>query len=119
MRSYRRFVAYMGDAVLEVLRVMEDEGWHHEGVDSEPAKAYTLTMAMLHELAERAKHYVHEKGGTGEERLQAIKRAAAEDGLDRLNYFGATGRLWPSDSQLEFDDYLRGQAGLNGSEDTD
>ncbi len=116
MRSYRRFMQFMGDSVLEVLRVMENEAWHHEEIHDEKFQAYARQCGILAEIVERAKHYVHEKGGTGEERLSALKRAAAEDGLDRLFAERGSRDLWAGGVQLELDDHFGDQAGGNGSE---
>ena len=119
MRSYRMFLGQMGDNLLEVLRVMENEEWHHDEEPSDTAQAYAMVVMLLEEIVERAKHYVNTKGLTGEERTQANKLAAAREGLDRLlGQHHDTPKL-TEHRQLNFDDYHGDQARLDGTADPD
>jgi len=113
MRSYRMFIGVLGDQVLELLGIVENEDWHHT-VGGERERGYTLLTLMLNELIERADFYVSEKGGTGEGRVEAAKLAAAKDGLDRLYLRGQHSGSWPGDLQLELDDNDRGETRLDG-----
>jgi len=117
MRSYRKFLGFVGDHVLEILRLMENENWHHAMIGSERFKGYALLSNVLVEIVERGKFYVNEKGATGEERLAAVRLAAAQDGLDRLLAEYNRGSLGAGSVQLELDDHDGGEAGGDISQD--
>ncbi len=84
MRSYRKFLSYTGDMVLQMMRDAEENGWHHMDVESDEFQVYASLGDVLEEIVERAKHYVNEKGLTPEARLAARRLDAAGDDLDRL-----------------------------------
>ncbi len=118
MRSYRKFIGYLGDTLIETLRVMEDEGWHHE-LNNELSATYLELARVLDEVGERAKFYVNEKGGTGEARVAARRLLAAEDSLDRLLASSGSRSLVARDSQLELDSDLGSKAWSDGNQDAD
>ncbi len=99
MRSYRKFLAGTGDTLLDVLRVMENEGWHHQ--TSSVGAAYQEVVKILEEITERARWYIDAKT-TGEARV-AAELSAAADHLDRLvdRYRIRSGR----DEDRQLDEY--------------
>jgi len=118
MRSYRMFLGYAGDTVLESLRCMENLGWHHMATD-ERQRTYQSLVGLLNEIGERAKHYVNEKGGTGEARVAAQRLRAAEDGMDRLLAAFHSGGWRPGGYKPELDGDVWSEAGLDGDTDVD
>ena len=116
MRSYRKFLGHTGDNLLEVMRIMENESWHHMADDSEQVAAYVALVEVLQEIVDRAKHYVDSKI-TGEARVQAIRGAEAQDSLDRLLVFGLHSGQRPERAQYQLDDHDGGEAGIDGGPD--
>ena len=52
MKSYRRFLAEAEFNLIEILRVLENEQWHHEPL-GEKASTYVRVTRVLQELNER------------------------------------------------------------------
>ncbi len=117
MRSYRNWLRYLGEDLLEVLRVMENDEWHHDAAGERMA-AYRLTAGALNELVERVRFYVNAKS-TPEERIAATRLREAEDGLDRLIAGYNSRSEWSERDQLEFDAYHRGETSLDSGADVD
>jgi len=116
MRSYRQFLASMGNDLLEVLRVMENDQWHHEDVDTDHSVAYGYVGAVMEQIVERAVKYVDSKV-TGEARVQAIRHAEAQDSLDRLLVLGQHRGERAIGAQHQLDDLNRDEAWIDGGSD--
>ena len=116
MRSYRNFLGFSGDTIIEVMRCMENEEWHHKA-GGELYEAYLGLSSLLYEVIERAKFYVNTKGLTGEERHSIEQLAAATDGLDRLTARFVDSSQRPEYNKPKFNDNVRGETRLDSGKD--
>ena len=58
---YRAFITQFLDAVTELVRILEVEGWHHADDGSEKRKGYLLAVRSGDILWEKLKYYDHIK----------------------------------------------------------
>ena len=74
---YRLFVGRLYDDLQEILRVMENEEWHHSSSDTERWKCYNRALTWLDEVDRRIKRYA----AATEKRVRATGAPKA-DNLD-------------------------------------
>ena len=61
MRPYRIFVYDHTEELYEILRIMENQGWHHLGEAGEANKAYRSCASMCAEMTLRRQWYDYVK----------------------------------------------------------
>jgi len=58
---YRRFMGTLHDDLVDALRVMENDGWHHEGMDDERWKCYNRVITWIDEVEARLRRWDNAK----------------------------------------------------------
>ncbi len=61
-KGYIQFLEDIQDDLAELLRVSEDEGWHHLDIADDRSKCYTRLLTWMDEVEDRRRWYYAGKG---------------------------------------------------------